>query len=302
MILTLKPISQLRIKLIYHKQALKAIMSNPKKSCYFPAISLPNFSLILPLVVALTFGGSFIPSKNVAIAQTSKPGATPAPSEIIKAISSIDQLGNRKDLTGLPNFYSDKFTNSDGLNLTQFSNSLKQIWQRYDSLKYRTEIESWQQDGNGIVVTTVTSIEGKQTVNKIEMRLSSKIRSIQRFENKKIVSQETLSERTQVTSGTQPPTVQFNIPEKVKVGEEYLVDAIVQEPLGEDILLGTAVEEAVSEKTLTKPGAMELELLSSGGIFKIGKAPDKPTNLWLSAILMRQGGITLITQRLKVVN
>ncbi|XZN93366.1 MAG: hypothetical protein ACM65M_11325 [Microcoleus sp.] len=93
----------------------------------------------------------------------------------------------------------------------------------------------------------------------------------------------------------------MNLPEQVKVGEDYHFDAIVREPIGDDILIGTVVEAPVGEQTSIKPPQVDLELLNSGGIFKIGKAPATPENRLVSAVLMRQGGITTVTVRLRVV-
>jgi hypothetical protein len=91
------------------------------------------------------------------------------------------------------------------------------------------------------------------------------------------------------------------VPEQVKVGQEFNIDAIVQEPLGNDILIGTAITQPVTAKSYSESELLQLEFLPSGGLFKIGQAPDTVGNNWISAILMRQGGVTLVTQRLRVV-
>lgn len=224
-----------------------------------------------------------------------------APAELKKLVREIDAAANNKDLKSLMKFYSPKFTHSDGLNRDTMEKALKQFWQRYATLNYTTEIKSWKADGRAFIVETETKITGTQTAENLGMTLTSTIRSQQRFEGKKIVKQEILAERNLITSGKNPPTIEINLPEEVKVGEEYNFDAIVQEPIGNDVLIGTAMEEAIGEKTLLGSSTIELELLNSGGLFKIGKAPETPENRWVSAILMRQGGITVITQRLRVV-
>jgi hypothetical protein len=134
------------------------------------------------------------------------------------------------------------------------------------------------------------------------MKLESSLRSRQRFENQKIVQQEVLAERTQISSGANPPTVQVNLPEQVRVGQPYNFDVIVKEPLGNNLLLGTALEEQIKPERFTKPADLKLELLSAGGIFKLGKAPLKEDNRWVSAVLIREGGMIMVTQRLQVVD
>lgn len=239
------------------------------------------------------------PINSAWVAQTQSPANAPA--ELTQLLSDMDAAANRRDIQAVMQFYSPNFTHSDGWNRPSLEKALTQLWERYADLKYRTEVQSWKAEGSAFVAETVTTITGTQKLESREMALKSTIRSQQRFEGQKLVKQEVLAEKTQLTSGKNPPTTQINLPEQVKVGEEYNFDAIVQEPLGNDILLGTVVEETVAEKTFLTPPSFELELLNSGGVFKVGKAPANPENRWLSAILMRQGGITMITQRLRVV-
>ncbi|MEG4217492.1 nuclear transport factor 2 family protein [Microcoleus sp. Pol14C6] len=231
------------------------------------------------------------------IAQT--PANAPAP--LTKVLTEIDAAANRRDVKAVMAFYSPNFTHSDGLNRQSMEKALTQLWNRYPSLNYRTEIKSWKTEGSAILAETITTIAGTQKKEGRELTLKSTIRSQQRFEGEKIVSQEILAEQTQLSSGQNPPTIQVNFPDQVKVGEEYHFDAIVREPIGDDILIGTVLEEPISEKTFFNPSEVELELLNSGGIFKVGKAPATPENRWVSAVLMRQGGIATVSVRLRVV-
>lgn len=231
------------------------------------------------------------------IAQT--PANAPAP--LTKLLTEIDAAANRRDVKAVMAFYSPNFTHSDGLNTQSMEKALTQLWDRYPSLNYRTEIKSWKTEGSAILAETITTIAGTQKKDGRELNLKATIRSQQRFEGEKIVSQEILAEQTQLSSGQNPPTIQVNLPEQVKVGEEYHFDAIVREPIGDDILIGTVLEEPITEKTFFNPSEIELELLNSGGIFKVGKAPATPENRWVSAVLMRQGGIATVSVRLRVV-
>ncbi|MEG4245904.1 MULTISPECIES: nuclear transport factor 2 family protein [unclassified Microcoleus] len=231
------------------------------------------------------------------IAQT---GAN-APAPLTKVLTEIDAAANRRDVKAVMAFYSQNFTHSDGLNGQSMEKALTQLWDRYPSLNYRTEIKSWKTEGSAIIAETITTIAGTQKKDGRELTLKATIRSQQRFEGEKIVSQEILAEQTQLSSGNNPPTIEVNLPEQVKVGEDYYFDAIVREPIGDDILIGTVLEEPITEKTFFNPSEVELELLNAGGIFKVGKAPATPENRWVSAVLMRQGGIATVSVRLRVV-
>jgi len=241
--------------------------------------------------------GAIAATPQAIVVQT--PANAPAP--LTKLITEIDAAANRRDVKAVMAFYSQNFTHSDGLNSRIMAKALTQLWERYPSLNYRTELKSWKTEGSAIVAETVTTITGTQKKDGIDLNLKATIRSQQRFEGEKIVKQEILAEQTQLTSGKNPPTIQVNFPEQVKVGEEYHFDAIVREPIGEDILIGTVLDEPITEKTLFNPSEIDLELLNSGGIFKVGKAPATPENRWISAVLMRKGGIATVSVRLRVV-
>ncbi len=199
-------------------------------------------------------------------------------------------------------FYSNDFTNSDGLNRESLEAALANFWQLYKSVRYRTKVKSWETDGDAIVAETITYITGVQEMKDRDITLKSTITSKQRYEDEKIVEQEILAERNQLTSGKKPPIVNVNLPVEVEVREKYNFDVIVEEPLGEQIMLGTALAEPINENSYNfEPTNFKLDVLSSGGIFKIGEAPENSDDQWLSAVLMRKGGITISTYRLRVI-
>ncbi|MCW6052282.1 nuclear transport factor 2 family protein [Microcoleus sp. A2-C5] len=257
------------------------------------------------LCLTVVSAGVLHPSAVRAIAATPQAivAQTPAnaPAPLTKLLTEIDAAANRRDIKAVMAFYSQNFTHSDGLNSQSMEKALIQLWQRYPNLNYRTELKSWKTEGSAIIAETITTIAGTQKQDGRELNLKATIRSQQRFEGEKIVKQEILAEQNQISSGKNPPTIQLNVPEQVKVGEEYHFDAIVLEPIGNDILIGTILEEPVNEKTFFKSAELDLDLLNSGGIFKVGKAPATPENRWISAVLMRQGGIAMVSVRLRVV-
>jgi len=249
--------------------------------------------LLLGLVASLA--GNLMPSRVCA--------ETPetAPAQLREALAQIDAAANSRNLKGVMDFYSTNFTHTDGLTRQTLEQSLTKLWERYPNIQYRTEIKSWKAQGNGFTTETVTRITGTQKQGDRQLQLESTLKSQQQFENQKIVRQEVLAERSQITSGNKPPTVKLTLPEQVAPGQSFSFDAVVQEPLGNDLLLGTALEEPIRVEGVLNPTIADLELLSAGGIFKMGRAPLKAGNRWISAVLVRQEGMTIITQRLRVV-
>lgn len=212
----------------------------------------------------------------------------------------LDQAATAGDLEAVMDFYSREFTSADGLTYDTLRQTLRELWQRYPDLTYQTQLESWEQQPDGVVTVTTTQIAGSYPDERRDLNLVATIKSRQRLVNNQIVEQEILSERSELTAGDRPPTVSFNLPNQVAPGQSYDFDAVVNEPLGDRLLLGAAIEEPIAVDNYLNPAPIELELLSSGGLFKVGEAPDQPGDRWISAVVVRYDGITAVTQRLRV--
>jgi hypothetical protein len=251
-----------------------------------------NWSIAFLLGLGMVVGtGSELKAQN---------GAT-APEELTAIVKGLETAANGKNIQEIMAYYSPEFTNNDGLTYESTASAIAKMWQNYSQLKYTTTIESWSQEGDKLVAETVTQISGVQQDKGRTVNLTSEIRSRQDFENGKLVKQEILSEETKLTSGDRPPQVEVVIPETVSIGKKYNFDVIVTEPLENGVLLGAAREERTGSNGYLNPTALDLEPLSSGGIYKVVTAPLIPDNNWLSAILVRGDGITLINHRVRII-
>ena len=222
-----------------------------------------------------------------------------APAELVESLSQIEAAANAQDLSGVMSFYDESFTNEDGFTYETLAASLTELWDRYDSVSYRIELQSWELTDSGYVAETLTYIDGSTSVPR-SAELESVIRSRQTYEDAQIVSQEILSERNQLASGPNPPTVTVILPERVAPEETYEFDAIVQEPIGDNYLLGVALDEGTTATDFFTPRPIDLELLAAGGLFKLGDAPTDADNLWISGLLIRDDGLVVVTRRLRV--
>ncbi|WP_414753851.1 nuclear transport factor 2 family protein [Anabaena sp. CCY 9910] len=258
----------------------------------------PRSIWLILCILSLGLVNIWQPTQAIEVAQSRT--TQNAPTELKSLLTQIDAAASKGDIKGVLQFYTPTFTHGDGLNRQTLEQALVKFWQRYPKLQYTTQLQSWKSEGNAIIAETVTNITGSASGNN-NLALNATVRSRQRITGGKISRQEILAERTLITSGNKPPQVDVKLPQQVKVGQQYSFDAIVQEPLGEDLLLGTALEEAIQPAKYLNPTSVDLQLLNSGGLFKVGRAPSTPGNRWISAVILRGGGMTMVTQRLQVV-
>ncbi|MGA1265039.1 MAG: nuclear transport factor 2 family protein [Prochlorothrix sp.] len=227
--------------------------------------------------------------------------ADSAPAAVLESLSALDRAATAEDLDGVLNFYSRNFLHSDGWTRNDLRQSLSNFWERFSNLRYSTQLLSWQSVNGQIMTETQTTITGTETLDNRTLTLESDLRLRQYWEGDQIVREEVLGEQNQLQTGEAPPTLMFNLPEKVQVNETFNLDVIVLEPLEDDLLLGGFLDQPVRKETYLDPGQIDLAPIVSGGIFKIGRAPAVQDTRWVSAVIVRKGGMTFVTQRLQVV-
>jgi hypothetical protein len=228
--------------------------------------------------------------------------ATPdtAPKQLTDLITAIESQANGHQLEGLMKLYSPEFRNSDGLYYDYVKSGTQALWNRFPDAKYTTQLMSWEEKDGQLIADTITTITGSQNMISRTITMESTIRSRQYFKNGQLTWQEVLSEMTKIKSGDKPPEVRINLPDRAKVGSRFAFDVIVDQPLGNDVMLGGVLEERIGGEKYLNPGIFDLDVLPAGGIFKTVKAPLLPDNLWYSAILVRGDGMVLVTQRVTI--
>ncbi|WP_019501704.1 hypothetical protein [Pseudanabaena sp. PCC 6802] len=255
-------------------------------------------ALLFLLATSITAVAPF--SKSTAIAANSET----APTELVNAINSLDAAASKKDINAVMQFYAPNFAHGDGLTKQKLRDSLEGLWKRYNDIKYSTKVTKWERKGNTYTVETLTQIQGTKPGSEGEYKLDAQLVSTQIYQanggNLQISRQDIQSEKSFLTSGEKPPKVELRMPDKIGVGRQYSLDAVIPEPLGNSLLLGTIIEEEVSPQNYLKDSTIELEPLRAGGVFKIGQAPYTTGDRWISVVLIQETGITISSQRLRV--
>ncbi|MEB3268655.1 MAG: nuclear transport factor 2 family protein [Leptolyngbya sp.] len=226
--------------------------------------------------------------------------ASTAPADLLATLEQIETAANAQDLAAVRALISDRFVHGDGFDAEQYASTLSAVWAAYSNLQYDVELLSWEAVEGGYLVETVTTMTGNRTEAGRAFTLTATVRSRQRFEGGQMVSQEVLTESARLAAGANPPDLIVQLPQTVRANGRYSFDAIVPEPLGDDVLLGRAFEEGVTGEDFLTPRPVDLEALAAGGLFKIGRAPDKADQRWVSAIVVRSDGFVIETRRLTV--
>jgi hypothetical protein len=227
-----------------------------------------------------------------------------APPELSNIVDALDKAASSQDLETVMKYYAPSFNHADGLNRDRYKQVLRDLWQRYKNISYRTEISNWDKQGDLITAETVTMVQGAKATENDNFKLEARLISKQTYQSVngqlQVVSQQVLSEQSSLSTGDAPPPVKLKVPELIGVGRQYVLDAIVSEPLDTSLLLGAAIEEPVEEKSYLNENTINLRPLRAGGLFKIGQAPFASGDRWISVVLVRESGITITSQRLRV--
>ena len=254
----------------------------------------PVWSTLSALVIGGLGWGTLAPTAIAAPPDT-------APAALNEVLEDIETAANDQDVEAVMDLISADFVHGDGFNATAYATTLEALWATYPDLQYRVELLSWEAEGEGFVAETLTTITGTRVQAGRPFALTATLRSRQRFQGGQLIAQEILSESSQLTAGDNPPNLTVQLPETVAPNQRYGFDAIVQEPLGNRILLGRAFEEGVTAEDFLTPRPISLEALAAGGLFKIGRAPATDDQRWVSGVIVRADGIAIHTRRLNVV-
>jgi len=255
----------------------------------------------ISLLLVSTAMAALAPIANpILAAQASKP----APPELENIVFALDKAASSQDIETVMKYYAPTFNHADGLDRDRYKQVLSELWKRYKDINYHTEISKWEQKGDQITAETVTMVRGTKSDANDNFKLEAKLISTQTYKpvngKLQVFSQQVLSEQSSLSSGDAPPLVKLKMPEVIGVGRQYVLDAIVTEPLGTSLLLGAAIEETVDAKNYLTDNMIDLRPLRAGGLFKIGQAPFTSGDRWISVVLVRESGITIASQRLRV--
>ena len=122
---------------------------------------------------------------------------------------------------------------------------------------------------------------------------------IETFQNK-IKSFKVLTEESILNSQNSPLVVKIISPDKVRTGEKYEINLIIQKPLDNSLFASGMIVLENNETIYISKDKFGIKPNQSGGLFKYIQAPLKPGSQTISAIITHPEGIYSITKKIKV--
>ncbi len=141
-------------------------------------------------------------------------------------------------------------------------------------------------------------VEGEN--NKFEIESIQTIR-LNKINNGKF-TKKILKEETLLKSKGSSLIVNAKIPDRALSGTKYDLDIVIDNPLDNSILAGGIALISEEEFRNNTPPKIKLIPIGSGGLFKVAKAPLKPTIQYWGIILAHKEGIIALTKMVRIVN
>ncbi len=218
------------------------------------------------------------------------------PPELETALETLIDAANERQLDTVMGQFAADFRHEDGLTLEDTRLAIRDLWDRHSELSYSAVIDCWDETERTAVITTTLS-----GVTNTGYRLEGELTVANQYNDTwQIQNQVVQAEMLQLSTGTEPPSVTLNLPSAVRLGTTYDIEAVLEEPIGDRLVLGAIIERQVAPSAYRETSTIfPLETLRAGGIFRRAEAPFLPDSQWLGIMLVSDGGITIQEQRLR---
>lgn len=174
---------------------------------------------------------------------------------------------NKYDLDGLSSLYAKEFVNSDGFNKEVYFKLIKETWETYPDISYKTQINKIEVGENyaTVYVDEVAVATSKETVEDLtvigELYSTSKcVYYLEKQGSKWLISSEKVLDETSTLKygDARYADIDLNVPKQIGAGKEYTASLNVVTPANSVIIASISKENIVYPQTKSEDAFRKL--------------------------------------------
>lgn len=174
---------------------------------------------------------------------------------------------NKYDLDGLSSLYAKEFVNSDGFNKEVYFKLIKETWETYPDISYKTQINKIEVGENyaTVYVDEVAVATSKETVEDLtvigELYSTSKcVYYLEKQGSKWLISSEKVLDETSTLKygDARYADIKLNVPKQIGAGKEYTASLNVVTPIDSVIIASINKENIVYPQTKSEDAFRKL--------------------------------------------
>lgn len=187
--------------------------------------------------------------------------------DVKRVIDQQTVYTNKYDLDGLSSLYAKEFVNSDGFNKEVYFKLIKETWETYPDISYKTQINKIEVGENyaTVYVDEVAVATSKETVEDLtvigELYSTSKcVYYLEKQGSKWLISSEKVLDETSTLKygDARYADIKLNVPKQIGAGKEYTASLNVVTPVNSVIIASISKENIVYPQTKSEDAFRKL--------------------------------------------
>lgn len=187
--------------------------------------------------------------------------------DVKRVIDQQTVYTNKYDLDGLSSLYAKEFVNSDGFNKEVYFKLIKETWETYPDISYKTQINKIEVGENyaTVYVDEVAVATSKETVEDLtvigELYSTSKcVYYLEKQGSKWLISSEKVLDETSTLKygDARYADIKLNVPKQIGAGKEYTASLNVVTPIDSVIIASISKENIVYPQTKSEDAFRKL--------------------------------------------
>ena len=187
--------------------------------------------------------------------------------DVKRVIDQQTVYTNKYDLDGLSSLYAKEFVNSDGFDKEVYFKLIKETWDTYPDISYKTQINKIEVGENyaTVYVDEVAVATSKETVEELtvigELYSTSKcVYYLEKQGSKWLISSEKVLDETSTLKygDARYADIDLNVPKQIGAGKEYTASLNVVTPIDSVIIASISKENIVYPQTKSEDAFRKL--------------------------------------------